>query len=541
MVLYGTTVESFYITTPIYYVNDAPHIGHAYTMVIADSLARVHRMMGDDVYFITGTDEHGKKVAEAASSHGVSTLQWTDQMSVRFRNAWAELNISNNEFIRTTEPRHYSTVQNFFSTIKENGYIFKGTFKGLYCVGCESYKKENELDNGKCREHGRIVEEMEEENYFFDLPALESRLLEWYENNPEAVVPVTKRNEAVGFIKGGLEPVSITRTSLTWGVPVPWDSDHVFYVWSDALVNYLTAIGYGSDASRMDRLWPSVHHVIGKDILRFHCVWWPAMCMAAGIDPPHQILVHGWLLVSGEKMSKSKLNQIAPGDLTDDFGVDAVRYHLLREVPLGADGDFSYEGMTERYNADLANNLGNLLSRVVTVVNSKCDSISPPPPAISKELPIDNLEATHTPSLTSEQADMTYTPEQIVQQLAIRTTQATTEAMNAWGQHLPHNALRETLQLVREVNSALEATEPWRKEPGSEVNEILGSALEALRIISLLVAPAMPETATAIWNGIGLSGSPETERLPDALEWGMYPGGIHLSKVAPLFPRIKKS
>ncbi len=535
-------MESFYITTPIYYVNDAPHIGHAYTMVIADSLARLHRMMGDEVYFITGTDEHGKKVAEAASAHDVSTLEWTDQMSARFRNAWAELNISNNEFIRTTEPRHYSTVQNFFSRIKENGYIFKGAFKGLYCVGCESYKKENELDNGRCREHGRVVEEMEEENYFFDLPALEDRLLDWYESNPETVVPITKRNEAVGFIRGGLEPVSITRTSLTWGVPVPWDPDHVFYVWSDALVNYLTALGYGRDDSRMDSLWPVVHHVIGKDILRFHCVWWPAMCMAAGIDPPHQILVHGWLLVSGEKMSKSKLNQIAPGDLSNDFGVDAVRYHLLREIPLGADGDFSYEGMTERYNADLANNLGNLLSRVVTVVNSKCDSVSPKAPAVSGEHSPGYLEAvTSVPSPMSKQDNIVLTSEQIGQQLKMWAMQAASESMNAWRQHLPHIALREALQLVREVNSYLESTEPWRKEPGSEVNEIMGSALEALRIIALLAAPAMPDTATAIWRGIGLSGSPEDERLPDALEWGIYPGGIYLPKPPPLFPRIKNS
>ena len=370
----------FYVTTPIYYVNDVPHIGHAYTMVAADALARWHRLLGDDVFFLTGTDEHGDKIARAAEAHGVSPQEWVGATSQRFREAWAALDISNDDFIRTTEGRHHTAVQRFLQAIHDNGYTELGVYRGLYCVSCEDYKKESELVDGNCPIHFRPVEELlEEENYFFKLSAFENRLLEWYEDNPDAVRPPGKRNEALGVIKGGLEDISITRRSTTWGVPVPWDEDHVFYVWYDALVNYLTAIGYGQDDERFGAWWPAVHHLIGKEIIRFHCVWWPAMCMAAGIDPPAHLLVHGWLLVSGEKMSKSRANQIAPRDLTDDFGVDAVRYYLLRDTPFGTDGDFSYEGMTARYNSDLANNLGNLLARVSTVVGSKCGGVGPAP------------------------------------------------------------------------------------------------------------------------------------------------------------------
>ncbi|MHB8263971.1 MAG: methionine--tRNA ligase [Acidimicrobiales bacterium] len=561
-------MQPFYITTPIYYVNDAPHIGHAYTMVIADALARLHRMMGDEVYFVTGTDEHGRKVAEAAGEHGVATREWTDRMSLRFREAWTNLEISNDDFIRTTEERHYTTVQSFFNRIKENGYISKDVYRGLYCVACESYYEESELDNGNCPYHGRPVEEMEEENYFFELPALEDRLLEWYERNPEAVVPATKRNEAAGFIKGGLKHISITRTSLTWGVPVPWDTGHVFYVWSDALVNYLTVLGYGSGDGRLERFWPAVHHVIGKDILRFHCVWWPAMCMAAGLEPPSQVLVHGWLLVSGEKMSKSKLNQIAPADLTSEFGVDPVRYHLLRDVSLGSDGDFSYEGMVERYNADLANNLGNLLARVIAVVNSKCGGVGPVPPSTvlpSSESILEETgessgmasmgadlgtgtdggfdDDTHagTTARTAGNTDTTLdvTPDAAIH-LAGKAGHAAKRAMDSWSRGLPHDALREVWELIRDVNAALETAEPWRKQPGREVDDILGAGLEALRIVALLIAPAMPSTANEIWRRIGLTSAPEQEHLPEALQWGGYPGGLQVIKDAPLFPRITR-
>ncbi len=377
----------FYVTTPIYYVNDVPHIGHAYTTVTADALARWHRLSGDETFFLTGTDEHGLKVARAAADNGITPAEQADRTSVRFRETWELLDISADDFIRTTEPRHHLAVQRLLEKARANGWIEKDTYSGLYCVACEGYYNESDLVEGNCPIHDRPVEHLEEENYFFKLSAFEQPLIEWYESNPEAVQPEGKRNEALGIIRGGLEDISISRTSIDWGVPVPWDTDHVFYVWYDALINYATGIGYGSDDERFQTWWPAVHHLLGKDILRFHCVYWPAMLLAAGEAPPHRLYVHGYLLVGGEKMSKTKLNQIFPSDLVEGsaehgfaaFGVDGFRYHFLRDTPFGPDGDFSYEGMVARYNADLANNLGNLLARVATVVGTKCGGTGPAP------------------------------------------------------------------------------------------------------------------------------------------------------------------
>ena len=506
-VRYGA-VSRYYITTPIYYVNDAPHVGHAYATVNADALARWHRLIGDDVFFLTGTDEHGEKVARAAEEHGLGPQEWTDQLAPRFAAAWAELGISNDDFIRTTEPRHTLAVQEFLGKIYQNGWIVKGTYRGLYCVSCEQYYTEDELVNGEfCPVHLTPVELLEEENYFFRLSAFEDRLIEWYEKSPDAVIPEAKRNEALSFIRGGLRDISITRTSIDWGVPVPWDEKHVFYVWYDALVNYLTAIGYGEDQRRFEEWWPAVHHLIGKEIIRFHCVWWPAMCMAAGIDPPAHVQVHGWLLVSGQKMSKSSLNKITPDELIADFGVDPVRYHLLRDVPLGSDGDFSAEGMTSRYNADLANNLGNLVSRVATVVGSKSGGTGPAPDPGSR--------------------------------LASVAAEVVAEATEAWNAGQPHLALEAAWRLIRETNAELEATEPWKSEPGPAVDAVLGNALEVLRVVSVLIVPAMPATANEIWRRIGLRGSALEQRLPEAAVWGGYPGGLPVEKGAPLFPRRK--
>ncbi len=509
----------FYLTTPIYYVNDAPHVGHAYATVNADAIARWHRLAGDEVLFLTGTDEHGAKVAEAAAEHGVSPQEWTDRTAQRFVEAWTGLDVSNDDFIRTTEPRHRRTVQQFLQTIYDNGYIELGTYEGLYCVSCEDYYTEDALVDGSCPVHGRPVVVMREENYFFKLSAFEQRLVEWYDANPDAVAPSVKRNEALSFIKGGLRDISITRTSLDWGVPVPWDDQHVFYVWYDALVNYLTAIGYGTDPERCAAWWPAVHHLIGKEILRFHCVWWPAMCMAAGIDPPAHVFVHGWLLVGGQKLSKTlvrrsqdgeetapaKLTDISPSSLTEDFGVDATRYHLLRDVPLGPDGEFSYESIVARYNADLANNLGNLVSRLSTVVGSKCGGVGPAPAADSP--------------------------------LAEPAATAVLAAGQAWERFAPHEALEATWRLIGAANAHLEANEPWKAEPGPAVDAVLGNALEALRIVALLTVPAMPSTAAEIWRRIGLPGSPLDCRLPADGSWGGYPGGLPVERGAPLFPR----
>jgi len=498
-------VGRFYATTPIYYVNDAPHIGTAYPTVVTDAVCRWHRLLGDEVFFLTGTDEHGLKVAQTAEANGVAPQVWADRTSERFREAWRLLDIAHDDFIRTTEPRHHAAVQAFLQAVYDNGDIELGTYEGPYCVACEDYYTEAQLVDGACPVHGRPVQLMKEDNYFFKLSRYTDRLLAWYEGHPGAVRPETKRNEALGFIRGGLQDISITRTSLTWGVPVPWDDRHVFYVWYDALVNYCTAIGYGTDPERFAAWWPAVHHVIGKEIIRFHCVWWPAMCMAAGIDPPANLFVHGWLLVGGEKMSKTRLNQIAPATLVDDLGSDGFRYHFLRDTAFGPDGDFSWERMVERYNADLANNLGNLLSRVATVVARQCGGVGPPPEPSSP--------------------------------LAPAAAAAYEAAAGAWERLAPSEALEATWRLVRQANAHLEAHEPWKAEPGPAVDAVLGDALEVLRIVAVLASPAVPRAAAEIWRRIGLPGSPEGQRLPAAAAWGAYPGGLAVATGPPLFPR----
>jgi methionyl-tRNA synthetase len=498
----------FYVTTPIYYVNDAPHIGHAYTTVTADAVARWHRLLGEDTLFLTGTDEHGLKVQRAAEEHGQTPQAWADQTTARFAEAWELLDVSNDDYIRTTEPRHHRAVQELLTRIKDNGWIYQDTYAGWYCVGCEAYYAESDLDEGnQCPIHGRPVEWFEEENWFFKLSAFEGRLTEWLSQDPSPVKPDGKRNEALGIVRQGLEDVSISRSSIDWGVPVPWDPDHVFYVWYDALINYATAAGFGSDEAAFERWWPEVHHLIGKDIIRFHCVYWPAMLMAADLAPPKSVHVHGFLLVGGEKMSKTKLNQITPAELVEDFGVDGFRHHFLHDQPFGPDGDFSYEGMVARYNADLANNLGNLLSRVATVVDKKCGGIGPAPDPDSPLAPV--------------------------------AAEAYAETAAAWDRVQPSVALDATWRLIRETNAHLEVNEPWKMEPGAEVERIMGDALEALRIVTVLASPAAPASCREIWRRIGLPGTPEEQRLPDAATWGQYPGGLPVEKGAPLFPRMK--
>jgi methionyl-tRNA synthetase len=501
-------VPHFYVTTPIYYVNDVPHIGHAYTTVTADALARWHRLLGDDTFFLTGTDEHGLKVQRAAEANSLTPQEHADRTSARFREVWDLLGISYDDFIRTTEPRHADAVQAFLQAVYDNGWIYKGTYSGLYCVACEAYYTEADLIDGlNCPIHRRPVEHLEEDNWFFELSAFTQPLLDWYEAHPDAVAPAGKRNEALGIIRQGLDDISISRTSIDWGVPVPWDPTQVFYVWYDALINYATAVGYADDPERFAEWWPSVHHVIGKDILRFHCVYWPAMLLAAGVEPPRQINVHGFLLVGGEKMSKTGLNQIFPADLVDEFGVDGFRYQFLRDTSFGPDGDFSHEAMVARYNTDLANNLGNLLSRVATVVAKACGGIGPAPRPDSPLAPI---------------AEDVYV-----------ATAAAWEAVQ------PSVALDATWRLLREANAYLEANEPWKSEPGPAVDAVMGDALEVLRIVAVLAAPAVPGTSAEVWRRIGMPGSPTDQRLPEAATWGGYPGDLPVEKGGPLFPRIK--
>jgi methionyl-tRNA synthetase len=347
-----------------------------------------------------------------------------------------------------------------------------------------------------------------EENYFFAISRLQDELLRFYAENPRAVVPESRRNEALGLIRQGLEDFSISRTSFDWGIPVPWDAEHVFYVWFEALMNYTTAVGYGTDPERFAAWWPAAHHLIGKDIVKFHCVWWPAMCMAAGIVPPATVIAHGFLLVGGKKMSKSQTNHVDPVELADDVGLDPLRYHLLRDVTLGLDGEFTYEGLVARYNADLANNLGNLLQRVSTLVQTKCGGVGPAPRGGGE--------------------------------LAALVEGFVDQTRRAWTDYRPHEALEATWNIIGATNAALEATEPWKLDPGEEVEAVLGDALEALRIVTILASPAIPDSSAEIWRRLGLAGAPDAAGIaaPDGgLAWGGYPGGTEVERGKPLFPR----
>ncbi|MFM1790671.1 MAG: methionyl-tRNA synthetase [Actinomycetota bacterium] len=495
----------YYLTTPIYYVNAKPHLGHAYTTIVSDALARWHRMLGDDVYFLTGTDEHGLKIQQAADAAGTSPKEFADSIAPLFRQAWQRLNISNDDFIRTTEQRHRVGVQKLLQACYDAGDIELDTYSGLYCVACEAYYVEDDLDGGNCPIHKKPVEHVEEENYFFRLSRFEQRLLDWYSTHPGAVVPDHRVNEVIGFIKQGLNDFSVSRRTLTWGIPLPFDESHVAYVWFDALANYITAIGYGSDDEKFARWWPVNHHVIGKDIVRFHNVYWPAMLMSAGIEPPQGWAVGGWLLVGGEKMSKTTGNVVNPLDLIDEIGVDGFRYYVLADTTYGSDGDFTYEGLIGRYNSDLANNLGNLAARVATVVGKKCDGLGTAP---------------HPDSPLADHA---------------RT--AVAETIAHWDIVQPSRALEATWGLIRATNAYLETNEPWKAEAGAAVDTVMGDALEALRIVTILCFPAIPDTAREIWRRIGMTSDIEQCRIPSDVAWGGYTAGAPVEKGDPLFPR----
>jgi methionyl-tRNA synthetase len=501
-------MSRFYVTTPIYYVNDVPHIGHAYTTVAGDVLTRWRRQWGDDVFFLTGTDEHGLKVQRAAEARGVTPKELVDETAAHFQKAWDALDINYDDFIRTTEPRHYAAVQKFLQVLYDAGDIELGTYEGLYCVSCEAYYTEEELVDGNCPIHGRPVEHVTEENYFFRLSRFEDRLLEWYAANPTAVQPESRMNEVLGFIRGGLQDFSMSRTSITWGVPLPWDTKHVAYVWADALFNYCTAVGYGTDDVMFAKYWPVDYHLVGKDILRFHAVYWPAMLMSAGLELPQAVFAHGWLLVGGEKMSKTRLNQIAPADLVADFGVDGFRYHFMVDQRFGPDGDFSYEAMVTRYNADLANNFGNLANRVLNMAINYCGGVVP------------ETRADGPLRLASEEAFS-----------SLIEAMARVDFASGFG---------AVWDLIRATNAYIEEKQPWKLNKAGDtaaVAAVLGDCLEALRVVALLTASVIPNAAAELWRRLGLPGRPEDARLPDAAAWGQLPAGSPLEKGDPLFPR----
>ncbi|MEV0584182.1 methionine--tRNA ligase [Nonomuraea sp. NPDC050310] len=513
-------MAAYYVTTPIYYVNDAPHLGHAYTTVAGDVLTRWHRQRGEDVWFLTGTDEHGQKIMRTADANGVTPQEWADKLVAEaWRPLWEHLEIANDDFIRTTEPRHTQRVQEFVQDLYDKGEIYKGSYTGPYCVGCEEFKSPGELLEGDlCPIHKRPVEWLEEDNYFFKLSEYGPRLLEFYENNPTFIQPASARNEVVQFVKSGLQDLSISRSSFDWGIPIPWDGKHVIYVWVDALLNYATAVGYGSDQEKFDRVWPADVHLVGKDILRFHAVIWPAMLMAQGLPLPGRVFANGWLMVGGEKMSKSNLTGISPRQLTEHFGVDAYRYYFLRAIPFGQDGSFSWEDFSARYTSELANDFGNLASRVAAMVGKYFDGKLPAP-------------AAETPEISG----------------ALAT--AVTNADRAIGDDLDFaGGLAHIFDFVRKVNLYLSEQEPWKvakddsPEGRAKLATILYTAAEALRGVAVLLNPVMPATAEKLWVSLGAEehlGPLAKQRIAEAGTWGRLPEGATVTKGEILFPRLE--
>jgi methionyl-tRNA synthetase len=506
--------DVFYITTPIYYPNDVPHIGHAYNAVATDFIARYHRMRGEDVFHLTGTDEHGLKLQRAAEAAGMEPQRWVDEMEPRWREVWSRLEIANDDYIRTTEPRHRQAVQRLLSAVHDNGRddIYLGTYEGLYCVSCELYYTEDELVDGLCPIHERPVERVTQENYFFRLSAYQDRLLELYEREPGRVEPESRRNEVLSLVKGGLLDFSISRTNFDWGIPLPWDPKHVCYVWFDALTNYITAAGYGSDEARFASVWPADIHMIGKDILRQHAIYWPAMLMAADIEPPKQVWAHGFLTVGGKKMSKTNLTGIHPFELIDHFGVDSYRYYFVREIQFGQDGNFSWESMVERHNADLANGLGNLASRILAMLATSFDGAVPDARGQEEDLPA-----------VIEDAARRYDEHMS----AVALTQALADVWEVVG--------RANVYLVEKAPWTL-AKEASRRD---ELAAILYASAETLRILAVLIGPIMPGAAQRLWDQLGIEAPLAEQRLPEAARWGGLEPGTRTSKKEALFPRLE--
>lgn len=506
----------FYITTPIYYVNDVPHLGHAYTTVAADFVARFRRLQGRRVHFLTGTDEHGQKILRTAEEKGLDPKAWTDQIVPRWTELWETLQISNDDFIRTTEARHEGPVQRFVQDLHDKGEIYLGEYEGLYCVGCEAFKTPEELVDGKCPLHGTEPEAVKEQNYFFRLAKYTDALIEHYESNERAIMPEARRNEILGKLRQGLDDLSVSRVSFDWGVKLPMNPDHVIYVWIDALQNYITAVGYGSDDERFEEVWPADIHFVGKDILWFHSVIWPAMLMANGLPLPRTVYAHGFLQVGGEKMSKSKATGISPHDLMETFGSDGYRYYFMREISFGQDGSFSWESMVERYNSDLANDLGNLAQRVISMIDRYLDSSVPRPPDDDEWTGAEkDLYATFDSSL----AEMAAAVDRIA----------------------PTEALKACWAFVRKANAYVEEVAPWAlaKDPASRrrLEVVLYCLADSLRLLALMTSPAIPAAAQELWQRLGLPGLVADHSFPDQARPGLLPEAGALTPGPPLFPR----
>ena len=510
----GSDQKRFYVTTPIYYVNDKPHIGHAYTTLACDVLARFKRLDGYEVMFLTGTDEHGQKVEKAADDKGLTPQAFTDSVSQNFRDLTARLNFSNDDFIRTTEARHRVACQKLWSILLERGHITLGSYAGWYAVRDEAFYTETEIVDGKAPT-GAPVEWVEEPSYFFNLSQWQQPLLDFYETNPDFVGPASRFNEVKSFVKGGLRDLSVSRASFSWGVPVPDDDAHVMYVWLDALTNYLTATGWPvdgefGDTAKNDRFWPADLHMVGKDILRFHAVYWPAFLMAAGLPLPKRVFAHGWWTNEGEKISKSLGNVIDPNALAEEFGLDQTRYFLMREVPFGNDGDFSQRAMIHRMNGDLANDLGNLSQRVLSMIFKNCDGVMPALPATPTAEDKALLDAADAMlGKVREQMDL--------------------QAF--------HEALRCIWDVVSEANKYVDSSAPWtlKKTDPPRMGEVLAVLVETIRQTAILVQPVMPDAAARILDQLGVAAG---DRGFDTLAGdGRFAVGVAIDKPEPVFPR----
>ena len=507
----------FYITTPIYYVNDEPHIGHAYTTVMADVLARYHRTAGDDVMFLTGTDEHGQKVEQAAQSRGVSPQEHCDEMVRRFKDLWEKLEISNDDFIRTTESRHKQVVQSILQRLFDAGEIYADNYEGWYCVPDERFWTEKDLVAGNCPDCGRTVVQISEKNYFFRMSTYQDWLVKHIQSHPGFIQPETRRNEILGFLRKPLNDLCISRprARLKWGIPLPFDEAYVCYVWFDALINYVTAPGYLADEGTFEKWWPASCHLIGKDILTTHCVYWPTMLKAIGVPMPETVLGHGWWMVDEEKMSKSRGNVIRPLDLAEKYGVDAFRYFLVREMVLGLDSSFSEAAFVQRYNAELANELGNLLNRSVVMAQRYLKGIIP-------------------------EADRAHP---VLRDLQAQARATVDEATTSLNQLNPNGVLDAAWKLVREANRFVEVQAPWNlvKDPErrSDLNATIYGLLETMRQLAVLLFPVMPGKAREIWRQIGAGGDLESVHLDDLNPWGRLPAGLHVASGSPVFPRLE--